>query len=279
MKKIKYLLLGMIAVMASCVGGGNDEVKNFAIDFATKISKNQVDSIRAFYPDAEKMDSFALSYSPDSIKVEETDQPNLFKVTFSNTANMMVECSEDGKMVIKKSDGLYAIDPARLDFALKTGWIANGMTDAEMAERLQDNEFESTLQAKFVKDIKSKLKAKITGTWGDDIIDGDMWVSAKGAVITVYNNSEVEIPGNAYSVTYRTWYGGAPKNQSIQSESVAGITIPAGGKAVLKTSRLGPTMEDDHDVLLNIREGALTGLFMESFTPTGNEYQEYLNTK
>jgi len=277
MKKIKYLLLGMIAVMASCVGGGNDEVKNFAIDFATKISKNQVDSIRAFYPDAEKMDSFALSYSPDSIKVEETDQPNLFKVTFSNTANMMVECSEDGKMVIKKSDGLYAIDPARLDFALKTGWIANGMTDAEMAERLQDNEFESTLQAKFVKDIKSKLKAKITGTWGDDIIDGDMWVSAKGAVITVYNNSEVEIPGNAYSVTYRKWYWGA-KNQ-IQSESVAGITIPAGGKAVLKTSRLGPTMEDDHDVLLNIREGALTGLFMESFTPTGNEYQEYLNTK
>ena len=105
-----------------------------------------------------------------------------------------------------------------------------------------------------------------------------MWVSAKGAVITVYNNSEVEIPGNAYSVTYRTWYWGAPKNQK-QSESVAGITIPAGGKAVLKTSRLGPTMEDDHDVLLNIREGALTGLFMASFTPTGNEYQEYLNTK
>lgn len=38
-------------------------------------------------------------------------------------------------------------------------------------------------------------------------------------------------------------------------------------------------MEDDHDVLLNIREDALTGLFMKSFTPTGNEYQENLDAK
>ena len=109
MKKIQYLLLAMVAVMASC--SGNSEVKQFAIDFADKVSKNQVDSIRAFYPDAEKMDSFALSYSPDSIKVEETDQPNLFKVTFSNTANMIVAVAEDGKMTVKElKDALEQMD-------------------------------------------------------------------------------------------------------------------------------------------------------------------------
>lgn len=41
MKMIQYLLLAMVAVMASC--SGNSEVKQFAIDFADKVSKNQVD--------------------------------------------------------------------------------------------------------------------------------------------------------------------------------------------------------------------------------------------
>lgn len=61
-----------------------------------------------------------------------------------------------------------------------------------------------------------------------------------------------------------------------------GLKGAKGGGAspsVLRTSRVGPDIEFYDDVLLNIREGALTGLFMESFTPTGNEYQEYLNAK
>lgn len=48
---------------------------------------------------------------------------------------------------------------------------------------------------------------------------------------------------------------------------------------MLRTSRVGPDIESYDDVLLNIREDALTGLFMKSFTPTGNEYQEYLDAK
>ena len=146
MKMIQYLLLAMVAVMASC--SGNSEVKQFAIDFADKVSKNQVDSIRAFYPDAAKIDSFALDFNPDSIVVTETETPNVFRVSFSSNKNMLVQRADDGKLTVKESHGLYAISPKEMDFALKTGWVKQDMPDVHLATQMADTAFVSFLAKK-----------------------------------------------------------------------------------------------------------------------------------
>lgn len=259
-------------------GGDMENIQKFAINFADKVSKNHVESIRAVYPDAAKIDSFALNFIPDKITVKELPEKNLFEVELENGSSFLfkkVEGDESSMQVIK-SYGLMALPDGRYDFALKTGWIEKGMTDVEMAERFQDKEFEKSLQKEFIKDIKSKVSVKITGTWGDDYFEGE-WVSAKGAVITVSNNSAITIHGDSYHVTYSTWYWGDSSQK--KRETLSGKDIAAGGIATLQTSKLGPDMESEHSVQINFMEAAFNSMFLQSYKPTGNEYKAYLAKK
>ena len=59
MKKTLTLsaLCAVVTLATSCGGKSEaDQVKDFALDFAAKVSQNQVDSIRALYADAAKID-------------------------------------------------------------------------------------------------------------------------------------------------------------------------------------------------------------------------------
>ena len=275
MKKIKYLLLGMIAVMASCVGGGNDEVKNFAIDFATKISKNQVDSIRAFYPDAEKMDSFALDFNPDSIDVTETETPNVFRVSFSSNKNMLVQRADDGKLTVKESHGLYAISPKEMDFALKTGWVKQDMPDVQLATQMADTAFVSFLAKKAKETLKSNLVVKgwdCTWTWGLEAL-----------FVVIENKGDVDVSANDYAVKsmvdVRDNWGGIPPQRG--HVSVADVKAHETKKMRINMAEY-PDPESKSQI--NVRSTISTIISDEDainkyLIPTGNEYKEYLESK
>ena len=115
------ILIVQAACMASCTDA-KKEVKMFATDFATLVSHNQKDSLLAVWPDVAKADSLALTFNPDSIKVEPTQTEGQFKVNFGN-ADMIVAVAEDGKMTVGETNGLFAWPEEKLQFAKKlVGW-------------------------------------------------------------------------------------------------------------------------------------------------------------
>lgn len=92
--------------MVSC-SSIEKEVAKFAADFATKVSKNQKNSLLEVWPDVAKADSLALTFNADSIAVEPTQTEGQFKVNFGN-ADMIVTVAEDGKMTVGEAKGLFA---------------------------------------------------------------------------------------------------------------------------------------------------------------------------
>lgn len=273
MKKIQYLLLAMVAVMASC--SGNSEVKQFAIDFADKVSKNQVDSIRAFYPDAAKIDSFALDFNPDSIVVTETETPNVFRVSFSSNKNMLVQRADDGKLTVKESHGLYAISPKEMDFALKTGWVKQDMPDVQLATQMADTAFVSFLAKKAKETLKSNLVVKgwdCTWTWGLEAL-----------FVVIENKGDVDVSANDYAVKsmvdVRDNWGGIPPQRG--HVSVADVKAHETKKMRINMAEY-PDPESKSQI--NVRSTISTIISDEDainkyLIPTGNEYKEYLESK
>lgn len=278
--KRRQILRMAIAAMAVCgmmtaCNNSNNQVRDFAISAAQKFSSNQVDSIRAIYPGAEKMDSFALSYSPDSIKVEETDQPNLFKVTFSNTANMIVAVAEDGKMTVKESRGLFAYPADRLDLAKKTGQWQENLNDAEQAIRMADSQFvtwiEDKIAAQAVAELKSKVKIVKSNATG-------MFPTAHGMVV-VANESSREISGDEYVVTAKCYdvTGGGGSRDYVGSKTLTGKPIPAGGQVTYTfTYSLGAYA---FPPVCSISIRPKLDNIMADYNFTGEEYEEYQNSK
>lgn len=273
MKKIQYLLLALVAVMASC--SGNSEVKQFAIDFADKVSKNQVDSIRAFYPDAAKIDSFALDFNPDSIVVTETETPNVFRVSFSSNKNMLVQRADDGKLTVKESHGLYAISPKEMDFALKTGWVKQDMPDVQLATQMADTAFVSFLAKKAKETLKSNLVVKgwdCTWTWGLEAL-----------FVVIENKGDVDVSANDYAVKsmvdVRDNWGGIPPQRG--HVSVADVKAHETKKMRINMAEY-PDPESKSQI--NVRSTISTIISDEDainkyLIPTGNEYKEYLESK
>lgn len=273
MKKIQYLLLAMVAVMTSC--SGNSEVKQFAIDFADKVSKNQVASIRAFYPDAAKIDSFALDFNPDSIVVTETETPNVFRVSFSSNKNMLVQRADDGKLTVKESHGLYAISPKEMDFALKTGWVKQDMPDVQLATQMADTAFVSFLAKKAKETLKSNLVVKgwdCTWTWGLEAL-----------FVVIENKGDVDVSANDYAVKsmvdVRDNWGGIPPQRG--HVSVADVKAHETKKMRINMAEY-PDPESKSQI--NVRSTISTIISDEDainkyLIPTGNEYKEYLDAK
>ena len=68
---MKRLLLALSAILLTvCSKDTTEAVRQFAADFAIKVSKNQKDSLLSVWPDVAKADSLVLSFVEDSIKIE-----------------------------------------------------------------------------------------------------------------------------------------------------------------------------------------------------------------
>lgn len=271
------LLIALIAVAAVCssCGGGMseaDQVKEFATGFATKVSQNQVDSIRALYADAAKIDSFAVVFVPDSVSVAETETPGTYKVSLG-TADFTVKRAEDGTMSVTGSHGLAAYPADALDFAKKTGQWKDGLSDAEQAIRMADKDFRPYVVASFPKAFAKMLMVKGKLRVVKWLNGPDMAVVTMGA--NVVSTCDKPIDGSDYEVVFKgQWMNDFVITPTTEREP--GKHIAPRGSVLITTEVL------EYDVLqrayVNIKISN-DALFNKYFTPTGNEYDEYLKSK
>ncbi len=261
------VLVALTALATSC-SDVKQEVKQFAADFATKVSNNQKDSLLAVWPDVAKADSLALTFSPDSIVVEETDREGQFKVSFGQRADIVVNKGEDGNISIIESRGLFAYPDRKLSFAKLTGWIEKGMNDLEIAERFQDTLFVASLGNSILKEIKNSLVIV------DDHYD-PMELSGLGHTtwhITVHNKSPYDISKTDYHVL------GVLENENGRktSKSIPGIDISSNSTSdiLYKVNISNIPAANAPKIVLDINtEDVVTKYYI----PKGNEYKEYLS--
>ena len=267
------VLMALAAIVASCESDVKEEVKQFAVDFATKVSNNDKAGVTALYADAAKADSLAIKFVADSVSVTEAEGEGKFKVSFGPDAEMLVTRDAEGKMTVTESRGLFAWPADTLAFAKGTGLWEAGFNDVQLAERMADKGFRSWLVDRFVKDLAKNLKVK-----GDmKVIKEIPFALAEGTVgATVVNNSPYAISGDDYVVVFRfvSIYAGMAEEHSLHKEPGKDV---GPNSSVMVTTGFG---------LHNFPESAYVDakishqeLFNKYYKPTGNEYKEYTSKK
>ena len=279
MKKILFFLSISIAfsgmLLNSC-GGGNkltseEEVRNYGKYFVEKLSANQLDSLKYTYPDLTVAESL-VPVSSDTIVVVETN-PGQYDVTLAKGITLKVRRSEDGKISVIESKGLFSFPSDKVKIAKKTGMWDDKLSDGQLNERMKDKEFFKYIKNK--KNLNSKHIIKI-GDFYDDYPEDEI----RGSGVyegyqKLTNTTGTEIKGSDYSIVYYclSWYG---EDEEKWTEVKPGKTIPAHGSVRVDASsgyHGGCTVE-------KIKWKLSDAQLQEKFAPyTGKEYQEYLNSK
>ena len=114
-------------------------------------------------------DSLALTYDVEKIGIEATQTEGQYKVNFGD-ATMLVTMSEDGKITVGETHGLFAYSPERLSFAKSTGQFIDSLDDKTNAERMADEEFSKYLNQK-IKDQQNNA-LKVVSVKKGDYVEG-----------------------------------------------------------------------------------------------------------
>lgn len=266
------LLLAMATIAVSCVGGEEEQVRQFAADFALKVSKNQKDSVVLVYPDAAMADSLALTFNADSIVVTpaENDKQS-YKVSLGS-ADFIVKKAEDGKMTVTESHGLFAWPAADMNLARKTGQWEPGLADVQLVARMSDKDFRPWLLDQFVKNMAKNLK--VVG--GLKVIKDIEFMMEEGTIgASVVNTLPYDVDGSDYEVVFRCVYMGMMIEEH-SNVNEPGKDVPAGGTVTVSTSFTGHFIPESAYVNAKISHEKL---FEKYFKATGNEYKEYVAGK
>lgn len=281
---MKKLLLALVPVtlmvMSGCNGGlfgSQKTAKDSVMDLATKCSQfiksNNVDSIKAIYQGLDSLD-VKFANVDGEITVQESNTPGEFEVKMGS-ATITVKRNEAGQWIIDRSQGLLLFDQNKMAFARKTGQYKDGLPDLELAQRMNDAQFDEWLKERVLNDLKKRITAKS--------VVNDM----ESAVVTVVNNSEINLDGDDYTVksklkNYWSMYddetGGYESGyMDYGTKTFSGKPVPAHSSVSYSFNPMFGVKGGDVNshVLLNISADRA----MTLYTPSGNEYEEYLNSR
>ena len=269
---LSFLIGGML--LASCKGGNKttpeEEVRNYGKYFVEKASASQIDSLAATYADIVKADSL-VNIDTDTILVVETN-PGQFDVTLAKGITLKVTRSDDGNITVTESRGVFAFPGEQLDIAKKTGMWEDNLTDSELSERLKDEDF-----FKYLNSLQSSMSDNIITLDRKLHITKDAEFSLddwKG-YYNITNNSDYPIKGSDYSVQTK-WEWMAQGEYESGRETKAGKDIAPHSTIKFPVSGSGRSSEEVTGIKIKIPQDEL----VKRFAPfTGNEYQQYLDSK
>ena len=268
---VPFMVSGML--LSSCDGGKKlapeDEVRNYGKNFVEKLSANQLDSLTASYPDLVNAESLVPVQS-DTILVAET-APGQFNVTLAEGITLKVNRSDDGNITVTESKGLFTFPDDKVELAKKTGMWDDNLSDAQLSERMKDDEFFTWVKNN--KDVKTKNIISVGKTIEDGGIGDLSDPYLCHAILT--NNSDVPINGSEYMTKWEYWNSYQEHNPTYDYEK--GKDIPANGSVRIDWSYGGESEYYLKGIKWNLSPEQLKEKFEKPFT--GNEYQEYLNSK
>ena len=273
----RSILFGIVAlalIVGACEGrkaAQESEVRDYGKYFIEKLAANQIDSIKDTYPDIVKSVSLVPVKSDTVIVVE--SEPGKFDVTLAEGITLKVNRSEEGQITVAESKGLFAFPEDKVKLAKKTGMWDDSLSDAQLAERMNDKDFFN-----WVKKNKTVNKNKLISFTDFKESPGQdpMGNYARDGYHYLTNNTDVEINGNDYSMIYEDGEFWGDTGERSSKKTKAGKTIPPHGKVkVMATAGY-----HSWSYLKSIKWKLSQEQLQEKFAPyTGKEYQEYLDSK
>lgn len=251
---------------------GDKDVKEFVAKFAQAVEGGDRATIDAMYPDAKNAESLALKYNADSMRIEEMQAENQFKVHLGKT-DLVLTKDENKQVKVKESFGLFVWPEDKMDFALATGWVTKELNDVQIAERFADEGFVNSLSEKLLLGLKTKLKATC----------GSVSNYSSGMSkyhVTVNNNNDFDVPADAYSVvlTEIGWDADLLEDVPVGTKTLGGVPIGARSVARIPVPGNYDYEYSSFKVALRVNYGKEQAL-KNLLKPTGNEYAEYLAGK
>lgn len=277
MKKFATILMLFIGLglIVSCgkKATPEDEVRNYGKYFVEKLNAGQLDSLKSSYPDISKADSI-VSLQSDTIIVKES-APGQFEIVLMDGVTLTVVRADDGSISVAESKGLFVFPEDKVSLSKQTGMWDDKLSDTQLSERMKDEEF-----FKYIQDqIKNKTSNIITVTkltWPKEYANDpyDFPGNYEGTQ-TITNHSDIPLDGSEYSFIRKEefcYQGVDEKETKIEK----GKPIPANG-SIKVNSWLNRNGES---VVNSIKWNLTPEQLQEKFVSfTGNEYQEYLDSK
>lgn len=279
MKKLMSFCALLLIMSVGVISCGNkispeDEVRNYGKYFLEKLSANQLDSLKASYPDITKADSIVPVQSDTIIVVESV--PGNFDMTLAKGITLKVTRSEDGNISVTESKGLFAFPADKMDIAQKTGLTNDSISDKVLADRMKDKDFFEYIN----KQVEQKKNSILSFSKRLTVTKSPMYMMDSGSgYYTITNNTDKDIKGSDYNMIFKYTYigyipgvGTMPSNTSIEK----GKDIPAKGSIRITRYFSGHDGIEFKGIKINIPDEEVIAKYVPF---TGKEYQEYLNTK
>lgn len=278
MKTLNTLwLLAIGLLIISCSGEKKitpqEEVRNYGKYFVEKLSANQLDSLKSTYPDIAIADSIVPLKSDTVIVVETT--PGHYRLTLAEGVDLTANRADDGTISITGSKGLFAFPEEKVDLAKKTGMWDDNLSDAQLNERMKDEEFFKYIQNQIKKKTSNIIQiGKFSYSSQVEDMFKDSAIPAPGSQ-TLTNLSEIPLDGSEYTIVREEYFcaqGVDEKGKTTEK----GKAIPSRGSIKIKAEKSNRS----GNLVKEIKWKLTPQQLQEKFAPfTGKEYQEYLESK
>ena len=270
MRKNLFVLMAGLLLMTTACSNHKGEVTEFAKKVSQYARDNQGDSLAAFYPG---LDSLKVTLAPvnDSVSVEEIpDAEGMYRVKLGD-ATLVVKRSEDGKMSIHESYGLFTFDDEAKTEARARGQYVDTLPDLENARRMADVDFLQYFEQlrNDQENVPNPLKL------GKYRITKDIQVAIEigQGCIAVTNTSDEAVPGSYYRLSYRMHHVPQVEPDWIENMEENGKDIPAHGTVTYNMDW------GDRHYPLDDSFRILWSPPVKTYQPTGKEYDQYLDNK
>ena len=246
------------------------EVTAFANDLAGKLSAGQLDSLKAAYPALAGAGAI-VPLKGDSVTVVAASTPGQYDVTLAPGVTMSITRAADGSMTVNETRGLFSFPADRKEIAKKTGMWDDSLNDAQMAERMNDDAFFKKMNKQSSANTKNLIsvgKMVITKEWpGIEVEPGYGY-------FPLTNNSDIAIKGSDYNVVIKASnvYSG-----ESWTYTESGIDLAPKGSGRINVEFVPRCNPEKASIKFKVSEKDLMSRTAPAFT--GNEYQEYLNSK
>lgn len=286
------LCLGLLCLV-SC-GGNKKKVHSFAESFAGYVNQGQTDSMKAMYPSAEF--DMEVPLSVDSITVNKTDDPNIFKVDYSSSKWIEVKINENGSMEIVKSKGIASLPAADRQLAESTGMFAAAASDADLINMANDQDFRNWLSDKAYDNFTSQVTLKEGASSHNSKMDWDDYGEYSKflqgqLIVEITNNSKTPIDASDYVVSFtdKHWNCCDVEGWGYSKKTAPGQTI-APGETVTVTLKTGFTEHwngwdaQRHSIKPVVTSPSINWkiskeAIINKYQANGTEYQEYAKSK
>lgn len=267
----KSLFFFCVAVLFMACDNSMKEARQFAEELSAAIAAGDTTTLSRIFPDAVKADSLVLTYTADSLKVEE--HGDTLHILFSKDVSLDVVKNAEGKLLVTSSYGIFAYPADKMSMALATGWITKDLNDTQIAERFTDSLFVNSIADNLMAGLKTKLKATCN-------VESFDWNAGTTYAIIVTNNNDFDIPADAYRLILMESYFDTELEESVisESKSLDGVMVKAKSSEKCPVPGKYDPEYGSINVALKInytKDQAVKNLFH----PTGNEYAEYLSSK